>query len=181
MRLLIFFSFLAILFAGACKPTTSTPSPSTSTSGPLKGIIDSTTAKRFVHNFNGREYKRKNFLGWHGSRTVWFSKEQLKALIDKVYEENGDGIRFYFAAYDSTQKPGYKANPRYLDQSTLIMVSTFDTIAVRDGKKDTLHWDYYFDRKKGREGRILTTIPENQGELCPPPANCFSEGALLLE
>jgi len=174
MRLLIFFSFLAILFAGACKPTTSTP-------GPLKGTIDSTTAKRFVHNFNGREYKRKDFVGWHGSRTVWFSKEQLKALIDKVYEEKGDGIRFYFAAYDSTQKIGFHANPKYLDQSTLIMVSTFDTIVVREGKKDTLHWDYYYNKKNGREGGILTTIPENQGELCPPPVNCTSQGATLLQ
>jgi hypothetical protein len=173
MKPLILFSFLAILFAGACKPTTGNP-------GPLTGTLDSSTAKRFVHNFNGREYKRKDRLGWYGSRTVWFSKEQLKALIDKVYDEKGDGIRFYFAAYDSTEGNGFHCKSSYLDQSTLVMVSTFDTIVVRDGKKDTLHWDYYYNKNIGRQGGIITTTPENQGELCPPPINCTAEGATLL-
>jgi hypothetical protein len=60
------------------------------------------------------------------------------------------------------------------------MVSTFDTVVVRDGKKDTLHWDYYYNRI-GRQGGIITATPENQGELCPPPTPCSAEGATLLQ
>ncbi|AEV97434.1 hypothetical protein Niako_1055 [Niastella koreensis GR20-10] len=172
MKPLILFSFLAILFAGACKP-------STGTSGPLTGSLDTSTARRLVHNFNGRVYRRNSFPGWHGSRTVWFSRDQLSDLINRIKDENGDGIRFYFAAYDSVEEHGFHCKPNYLDQSTLVMVSTFDTVVVRDGKKDTLHWDYYYNRI-GRQGGIITATPENQGELCPPPANCYADGATLL-
>lgn len=173
MKPLILFSFLAILFAGACKPTTGS-------SGSLTSNLDSSTARRLVHNFNGRVYRRNNYLGWHGSRTVWFSSDQLQALLTKIQNEKGNGIRFYYAAYDSVEEKGFHCQSNYLDQSTLVMVSTFDTIVVRDGKKDTLHWDYYFDRGKGRTGGIVTATPENQGELCPPPANCYADGATLL-
>jgi len=173
MKPLILFSFLAILFSGACKPTTGYP-------GPLTGSLDSSTARRLVHNFNGRVYRRNNFLGWHGSRTVWFSSGQLQDLLTQIKKEGGNGIRFYYAAYDSVEQNGFHCKPSYLDQSTLVMVSTFDSIVAGDGKKDTLHWDYY-NGKAGRQGGIITATPENQGELCPPPANCTAEGATILQ
>jgi len=168
MKSLICFSFLAILFVIACKPTGGTTPP-------LKGTIDSTTARRLVHNFNGREFNR-GVPGWHGSRCVWFSKEQLKSFIEQIYkEDSSDGVRFYFAAYDSNIVNGVNTKPDYCDQSTLVMVSTSRVI---DGK-DTLHFDYYND--KNPKGGILTAIPENQGELCPPPIHCTAIGAKLLD
>lgn len=179
--LLAICTFIAFII-GACKPSTNTANTQSAGDRPLlKGTLSDTTARRLVHNFNGRAHmirtgKDGKGLLFPDTRSVWFSIEQLSALVDKIKREKGDGIRFYFAAYDSLKKEDTKdIKDQYQNYSTLIMVST---------KEDSLskaHMDYYKDvPSKGSKGAIIMSVPENQGELCPPPANCATAGATLL-
>lgn len=111
------------------------------------------------------------------TRAVWFNIERLKNLVKKIEAEGGDGIRFYFATYDSSYNA--KSNTHipvkeYWNHNTLIMVSTKDSLGF--------HRDYYNDKinSKAANGMILSTTPENRGEMCPPPANCQDIGATLI-
>lgn len=111
------------------------------------------------------------------TRAVWFGIERLKSLIKKIEAEGGDGIRFYFATYDSTYNAQSKTHvpiKEYWNRNTLIMVSTKDSLGY--------HRDYYNDKinSKAANGMILSTTPENRGEMCPPPANCSGIGATLI-
>lgn len=177
-RLSFVITVLIAIAAGACKPNTET----SANVQPLTGVISDTTARRLVRNFTGRAHMFKNSQDktkgyiYPDTRSVWFSIGQLKALIDSIAAEKGDGVRFYLAAYDSLKKPDSKVSDKYLNYTTLVMVSTRPDSAKR------YHIDYYTSRKdkSGKKGAIIMALPENQGELCPPPANCNAYGATLL-
>ena len=111
------------------------------------------------------------------TRAVWFSLAKMKALVAKIESEGGDGIRFYYAAYDSTYSDTCHTHiPQrdYWNHNTLLMVSTVDS--------GSYHWDYYNNDPRGTigKGHIILAAPENRGEMCPPPANCNTVGALLI-
>lgn len=111
------------------------------------------------------------------TRAVWFGIERLKALVKKIEAEGGDGIRFYYAAYDSVYNEKSDAHvpiKPYWNHNTLIMVSTRDSASI--------HKDYYTDFKLNGEfkGFIITAKPENKGEMCPPPVDCNGTGATLI-
>jgi len=173
--LIAIFAALAIV---ACKPQNNNNVQASADAELLKGSISDSTARRLVKNFGGRAHSIK-----HGgiirpdTRTVWFSKEQLRELINRIDSEKGDGIRFYLAAYDSVKKPDTKKiNDAYMNYATLIMVSTrYDSL-------NQVHADYYknLTGAGGKNGGIIMATPENQGELCPPPATCAKSGATLL-
>ncbi|SEN89250.1 hypothetical protein SAMN05192574_104502 [Mucilaginibacter gossypiicola] len=175
---LFLITVFAALAIGACKPQNNGNVQTSADAELLKGTINDSTARRLVKNFGGRAHSFK-----HGgiirpdTRTVWFSKEQLKALINRIDSEKGDGIRFYLAAYDSVKKSDTKnIKDAYMNYATLIMVSTrYDSL-------NQVHADYYKNLKgaDGKNGGIIMAIPENQGELCPPPATCAKSGATLL-
>ncbi|WP_131538875.1 hypothetical protein [Pedobacter nototheniae] len=159
----------------------------------LKDNIDTLSlkvAKTYVQNYAKRAGTvDSNFMEAGFSKTkklpdtraVWFSIARLKALVKKIEAEGGDGIRFYYAAYDSTyndKSQGHQPPRPYWNHNTLIMISTKDSL-----KK--YHRDYYNDKKVGSNGGvngfIIGTTPENRGEMCPPPANCNDIGATLIE
>jgi len=106
------------------------------------------------------------------SRTVWFSVEQMEKIVNKTKAAGGDGIRFYFARYNSqpsfiNECTGEKLN--YSGMNTLLMVPT---------KKDNCSHRDLTDYP----GTLEDAAPiENRGEICPPPANCNSIGATLLD
>lgn len=178
LNLFLITLFIALAI-GACKPQNNGNVQTSADAQLLKGAIPETTARRLVENFEGRAhlFKRGGIIR-PDTRTVWFSTKQLKSLIARVDSENGDGIRFYLAAYDATKKEDTKMiKDIYMDYTTLIMVSTrFDSL-------NKIHLDYYNDIKNpsGKKGGIIMTTPENQGELCPPPATCAASGATLLK
>src|ERR1700760_2390498 len=96
------------LAISACTSSIKTSDDASAANAPmLKGEIPVTTAKRLIAQFSPRAYKVPQGKDKHGrdstsrdSRTVWFSREQLEALMKNVRDENCDGVRFYFAAYD---------------------------------------------------------------------------------
>jgi hypothetical protein len=174
MKPLIFFSLLANLFiCSCCRPDKIE----------LKGIIPIDTAKHLVHNFDERSFKREDRLGFADTRCVWFPIKQLEKLVQKIKCEKGDGVRFYLAAYNVNSMPGAEYDNLYRDHTTLIMVSTFDSVDhPTPGSTRHRHFDYFGKNKNGIDvGAILTTDPENRGEMCPPPNICAEEGALLFQ
>lgn len=169
----------AMLLLGACGQKQSAGNATAATAPLLTDTISATTAQRLVNNFNDRAYRVIKKKGpMPDTRCVWFSLVQLKALVAKIDSEKGDGIRFYSAAYDKQSKPDIaKIDTNYLDYATLVMVST--------KLKNGFHYDYYSNKRKSdgkmvHEGGILMGVPENTGELCPPPAKCSTVGATLL-
>ena len=94
-------------------------------------------------------------------------------------KEHGDGIRFYLSTYDKEyigNKQPHQPERAYWGYNTLIMVST----QYINGN----HVDYYTNSVTSNprgHGFIVMTVPENRGELCPPPANCKDIGATLLD
>jgi hypothetical protein len=188
---LIPFLALVVLIVSACKETPATDHdtlPEVTAAAPiLTGKVDTNTAKRWVARFNPRSHKFKGQLT--DTRCVWFNKLQLKALLNRVDSiKDGDGIRFYLAAYDSIPVKGFNYfKPEYANYSTIVMVTTRAGTGLLAGK----HMDYYKDETKllngkpvinaNRSGIIMTASPENQGELCPPPAKCDTQGAMLLQ
>ena len=171
MKPLTIFFVLAIIFIDACKPSANDHEKDNANDIVLKGTIDVKTAKRLVKNFEPRSFHRNDVIGFFDTRCIWFSVGQLDSLIQKIKHEKGDGVRFYLAAYDRDSAVHNKSNFR--DHTTLVMVST------APGAKGK-HVDYY-DSTHHRSGAIITTTPENQGELCPPPATCADDGATLFE
>lgn len=117
------------------------------------------------------------------TRAIWFSLDQLEKLVAKVREEKGDGIRFYLATYNTQYPLTDKRAPKaeYWGYNTLVMVSTKDSVGKDNSK--VYHRDYYSDVKGGKNGRgfIVGSIPENRGEICPPPRSCDSIGATLID
>jgi hypothetical protein len=188
---LIPFLALIVLIVSACNQAPKTDhdaAPQASAGAPmLTGKVDTSTAKRWVARFKPRSHKFKGNYG--DTRCVWFGKEQLKALLNKVDSiKEGDGIRFYLATYDSIPQKGFNYfRPEYANYSTIVMVTTRKGTGLLANK----HIDYYKDETKLLNGKIVTDAkhggvivtasPENEGELCPPPAKCNTQGATLLE
>lgn len=178
MKPLFCLLFLAFLFTMACKPAAKDPDKAENVEMVLKDTMSYDEAKKLVHNFGKRVYKKhQGGLIFSDTRCVWFGINQLDTLVQQIKKEGGDGIRFYMATYDSTEDKNYKVPPMYRNSSTLIMVSTKDSLV-----SDTVHVhaDYFGSKTKNMRGAIFGASPENQGELCPPPSNCTAEGAKLL-
>ncbi|WP_343691133.1 hypothetical protein [Chitinophaga sp.] len=170
----------------------------TATSGLLeKDTISVEFAKIYVQNYAKRAGKLPDTTGdgsrdssgkkppkWvSNTRAVWFSVSKLKALVEQLEAEGGDGIRFYYAAYDSIYNRYDSSHTHvppcdYWNRNTLVMVTTRDS----SNNGTTYHWDYYNNDPRGTKGkgRIVLAAPENRGEMCPPPYNCKSVGALLI-
>lgn len=180
---------LAALCLAACQNKT----VNVSNENDLKDNIDTLSlqiAENYVRNYAKRAGTVDSIFTEEGisktkklpdTRAVWFSVARLKALVKKIEAEGGDGIRFYFATYDSTYNTKSQEHqpPRpYWNHNTLIMVSTKDSLK-------RYHRDYYNDKKVGASnginGFIIGTVPENRGEMCPPPANCNDVGATLIK
>jgi hypothetical protein len=149
-------------------------------------------AKQYVKNYEihagtvDSNYNQGNFAKTKkkpNTRCIWFSADRILALAQKIKDEGGDGIRFYLASYDTVYTPKFNGRkpPRdYWGYNTLVMVSTKDSV---NKVAEHFHRDYYTNGKvtPGKPtGFILGGVPENRGELCPPPKDCGQVGATLL-
>jgi len=201
LKLHLLLPLIAIISLFGCKQKTSETSNASTTDTtviPDSVIVPVAEAKVYINNYSskagfvdstpeeiasGKPKKKPD------TRCIWFSKERLQAMLNQLEHEKGNGIRFYLAAYDKKypdNKTESKANQppkEYWGYNTLVMVSTKP--ATNDESKP-INKDYYYDVEKGipaagaPHGFIVTLTPENRGEICPPPADCFKQGATLL-
>lgn len=201
LRLHLLLPFLTIISISACKQKTTEGTNASTTDTtviPDSVIVPVKEAKVYIDNYStkagfvdatpeeiaqGKPKKKPD------TRCIWFSKDRLQAMLNQLEKEKGNGIRFYLATYDKAylekqaKKSASHPQKEYWGYNTLVMVST------RPAKNDSgqpINKDYYFDIEKGvptggkDNGFIVGMTPENRGELCPPPADCFKEGATLL-
>ncbi|QNK63713.1 hypothetical protein H7F33_04230 [Pedobacter sp. PAMC26386] len=202
----ILFTALIAVSMIACKQNETTTAGTTSNKDvviPDSVLVDESTAREYVKNYaphagyvdQTNEDVRARLPKKPDTRCVWFSKKRLQDMLDKLENEKGDGVRFYLITYnkkyDTTVVDKKKPIPQkeYWGYNTLLMVST----KPDHNKAGTpIHLDYYQNsdnqqlnaakkQEKKSPGFIVTFVPENRGELCPPPADCSSIGATLLD
>jgi hypothetical protein len=153
---------------------------------PGKDLLSYDQAQRYVNNYAahagfvpvlaaGTDTASMKYV--EDSRCVWFGVDRLRELLCQIEKDKGNGIRFYFATYDTSYDSiALEPTPPrdYWGRNTLVMVSTRDSLDYAR--------DYFNDSTLGAlpNGFMISIAPENKGELCPPPSNCYSRGALLL-
>jgi len=203
LKLPVLFTALIAVGLAACqqKETAAVETTSKNLTVPDSVLVDVQTAREYVHNYASHagyvdqtvEEIKAKAPKKPDTRCVWFSKERLREMLDQLEKEKGDGVRFYMVTYNKkydTTLIGRKTPippKKYWGYNTLLMVSTKPV----QSDEGILHFDYYENivneenaaknaAKKEKSGFIVTFVPENRGELCPPPSNCRSIGATLL-
>lgn len=94
-------------------------------------------------------------IGKPDSLSVWFSLEDIEGFLDKLKNHGGDGIRFYFGAYDEA----FAEKPLYAGRQTIVMVGTRQKQTVNG----EISKDIYISTKEG-----TNILAYNVGRLCPP-------------
>lgn len=121
------------------------------------------------------------------TRSIWFSTERIHALLCVMQRDKMSGVRFYLADYaDNYPNPkaegeiGHIPIKPYWGHTTMVMVTTREK-----GKKHVDHIQVKPDNRP-HTGIIMGLLPpvdddpENNGEMCPPPKNCFARGAYFI-
>jgi len=192
-RTFIYMLTAVALFAASCTPDCCGVNTKEAAVIPDSVKVSVEVAKHYVKNYASHAgYVDSTAASARGittqpeTRCIWFSKARLSQLLCQLEKEEGDGIRFYLMTYNDTYAPDDKKfrpipPPDHWGYNTLLMVSTKDSTI----KGQSYHWDYYseMDTKLSgvKPGFIIDLVPENRGEICPPPSNCQDTGATLIE
>jgi len=109
-----------------------------------------------------RNYKQERWIqnseriGKEDSLSGWWSIEEIEDFLEKAKMYGGDGVKFYFGAYDKD----YQEQPEYAGRQTLVMVAT----KQKEGKNGTtVNKDIYVN-----EGNSSNILAYNAIRLCPP-------------
>lgn len=108
-----------------------------------------------------RNYKEQRWLqnsqriGKADSLSVWFSLADIEQFLEKLKEHGGDGVRFYFGAYNAE----YAEKPLYAGRQTIVMVAT----RQKQTLNGEMNKDIYINTEKG-----TNILAYNVGRLCPP-------------
>nr|WP_295863686.1 hypothetical protein [uncultured Chitinophaga sp.] len=193
--ILLYLSTPVIL--GACKQNSGTTTHHIRTDSvvAVSHEISIDAAKKYVQNYIDSNTRKLAPLSGdtkhtfrYNTQCIWFSRQELDTLMAILERDKGDGIRFYFAAYDPEYENNTAMPRKFWGKNTLIMASTRpDTLTVGD-RTHVYHRDFYNDtaaysqRSKGfLRGLNLQGNAFNHGEVCPYPPNCNSIGATLIK
>ncbi len=108
-----------------------------------------------------RNYKKERWannskhIGKEDSLSVWFTVEELEAFLLKAKKHGGDGIRFYFGAYDAN----FSDEPLFAGRQTIVMVAT----QSKETDNKIVDKDIYIATEEGS-----SILAYNMGKLCPP-------------
>lgn len=108
-----------------------------------------------------RNYKEQRWLhnskriGKADSLSVWFSLADIEQFLEKLKEHGGDGIRFYFGAYNAE----YAEKPLYAGRQTIVMVAT----RQKQTLQGEMNKDIYVNTENG-----TNILAYNVGRPCPP-------------
>jgi hypothetical protein len=70
-----------------------------------------------IGNYSSKHTLLSDDLGRVDTRSVWYSKEHITKLLEEIEYADGDGLRIFFGAYESTHQD-------YAGQTCLLMVVT---------------------------------------------------------
>ena len=109
-----------------------------------------------------RNYKQERWIqnseriGKEDSLSGWWSIEEVERFLEKAKMYGGDGVKFYFGAYDKDDT----SVPEYAGRQTLVMVAT----KQKEGAAGTVvNKDIYVT-----EGNKTNILAYNEMSLCPP-------------
>jgi hypothetical protein len=119
-------------------------------------FVDTKHVDTIIKNYKQKRWAQNSErLGKEDSLSVWFSVEDIEAFLEKAKEHGGDGVRFYFGAYDEQ----FAEKPVYAGRQTLVMVATKE----KETATGTTNKDIYFNTEKGS-----SILAYNFGCVCPP-------------
>lgn len=112
-------------------------------------------------------------LGRTDTRSIWYSREHIESLLQEIDLVNGDGLRIFFGAYESTHE--------YPNQTCLIMVPTREEMTENNSiihKNVILEDEPDFENRSSLAREIWTITGDedlsdvcrnfNHGSPCPP-------------
>ena len=125
-------------------------------------FVDSDHVDTVVRNYKQHRWAQNSErLGKADSLSVWFSVEDIEAFLEKAKEHGGDGVRFYFGAYDEQ----FEEQPLYAGRQTIVMVATKN----KETLKGSVDKNIYINTEKGS-----SILAFNVGRICPPM--CTDDG-----
>lgn len=186
-------TLLVLALAGfgltACQPKQATPPAADSSVSevPDSNEISLADAKKYVGQYESHAGKvdsvgaDRKIIELENTRAIWLDTGRLIKLLAKIRKEKGDGVRVYLATYDAkVEGKNSTFNPKYAGYNTLVLVSTKDSV---NKKGQHFHQDYYKSKTANGAGSgiMIGTPPTNRGEMCPPPRDCPTIGATLIQ
>ena len=118
-------------------------------------VIRNYKQERWIHN--------SDRIGKEDSLSAWWSIEEMENFIAEAKIHNADGLKFYFAAYDTDEQE----MPQYAGRQTLVMVGTKES----QTSKGLRNKDIYVQTENGSN-----ILAYNRGMLCPPTCKPSTEG-----
>jgi len=104
-----------------------------------------------------RWIKNSENIGKEDSLSAWWSIAELESFLDQAKSCGGDGVKFYFGAYDSN----HQERPEYADRQTLVMVATKQKDGLYGGVANK---DIYVVGEDGKS-QLVSNVG---GKICPP-------------
>ena len=110
-----------------------------------------------------RNYKKDRWInnseniGKEDSLSAWWSIAEIESFLEQAKNSGGDGVKFYFGAYDSN----YEAKPEYSDRQTIVMVATKQKDGLYGGVANK---DIYVTGEDGQ----CNLVSNIGGRICPP-------------
>jgi len=126
-----------------------------------------------ISNFNAvwiiHEYK--NIFRKKG-KMIWFSREDVKKLLDQLDNNGYDGIRIYRGKYPMHDNfKNVNGSYDYRGEKTIVFMPTIRNGALHE---DNIPEDEIKDIvRRIKSGDIPAELAFNHGELCPP--NCIGD------
>jgi len=111
-------------------------------------VIRNYKQERWVHN--------SERLGKEDSLSAWWSIEEIEEFLERAKMHGGDGVKFYFGAYDKD----YAENPDFAGRQTLAMVATKQKV---NEFGEASNKDIYIPTANGSN-----ILAYNAANLCPP-------------
>src|SRR5258706_8284426 len=93
----------------------------------------SITGQRITNYVNQKNNLLSESLGKPDTQSIWYSKDHITKLLEEIELAEGDGLRIYLGAYESTNE--------YAGQLCLLMVVT----KARTGNDQPEHINVYLE------------------------------------
>jgi hypothetical protein len=118
--------------------------------------VDTTHVDTVIRNYKQERWDANSrHIGKEDSRSAWYSIEELEEFIERVKDQGGNGIRFYFAAYSED----HAETPAFAGLQTFVMVAS----KAKRSASGIVNKDIYVSTEKG-----ANILAYGDGAVCPP-------------
>ncbi len=120
--------------------------------------VSTQNVDKIIRNYKqDRWIQNSEKIGKEDSLSAWWSIEELEGFLEQAKKHGGDGVKFYFGAYDADNQE----EPDYAERQTLVMVATKQKDGLYGGVANK---DIYVRDTDGAN-KLICNIG---GAICPP-------------